>query len=328
MPIKDTDFLTATMVVRALERTLFDKERTARLCEARSDDEALRLLAECGYGTMQTMTAEGLEEALKTSRTELYEMLDKNLPGEYAVILDVFRVLTDYHNVKALIKGGESLMLDLGRVPVKELIVQYNEYAFARLPGALGDAARAARETLARTEDPQASDFSLDRACLAEMVTLAEASESSFLRGYVRLYIDVYNLRSLIRAQRIGKGPDYLRLILAPGGNAGLSGLAAALQSGAPVDELFSGGPLEKASEVGSAAARGEGSLTEFEKLCDNALISYARSARKIAFGEQPLIGYLLEREAEMTMLRTVIGGRLGGVPAEQIKERLRAAYG
>ncbi len=327
MPIKDTDFLTATMVVRALERTLFNKERTARLCEARSDDEALRLLAECGYGTMQALTAEGLEEALKMSRAGLYEMLSKHLQGDYAVMLDVFRVLTDYHNVKALIKGGENQqLLDLGRVPVKELIVQHNEYAFARLPGALGDAARGARETLARTEDPQAADFQLDTSCLREMLALAEKSDSGFLLGYVRLYIDVYNLRSLVRAQRIGKGADFLRLILAPGGNAPLSRLAAAQQSGTPIEELFSS--LAQAAEAGSLAARGEGSLTEFEKLCDNALITYARAARKIAFGEAPLIGYLLEREAEMTMLRTVIGGRLGGVPAEQIKERLRAAYG
>ncbi|MDR1669374.1 MAG: V-type ATPase subunit [Oscillospiraceae bacterium] len=328
MPIKDTDFLTATMVIRALERKLFDKERTARLCEARSDDEALRLLAECGYEAMPSLTAEGFEKALGASRRELYELLSANLPGEYAVILDVFRLLTDYHNIKSLIKGGESLLLDLGRVPVKELLVQYHEFAFTRLPGVMGEAARDARETLSRTGDPQASDFRLDRACLGEMRALAEASESAFLCGYVRLYTDVYNLRSLVRAQRIGKGPDYLRLILSPGGNVGLARLAAALQSGGAIEDLFSGGALAEAAEVGGPASRGEGSLTEFEKLCDDALLFYARSARAVAFGEQPLIGYLLEREAEMTMLRTVIGGRLGGVPVNQVKERLRAAYG
>ncbi|MDR1692616.1 MAG: V-type ATPase subunit [Oscillospiraceae bacterium] len=323
MPIQDTDFLTATMVVRALERKLFDRDRTARLCDARSDDEALRLLAECGY-EVPAMTVRGLEEALGKARKDVYRLLGESFQGGYAVILDVFRVLTDYHNVKAMIKGGGELLIDLGRIPVKELL----EADFIRLPGVIGKAARDAKELLIRTGDPQSSDFLLDRACLGEMLSLAEESESTFLLGYVRLYIDVYNLRSLVRAQRIGRGPDYVRLILAPGGSVGLTRLVSALQSGAQVGEVFSQTPLAAAAEAGVSASRGEGGLTAFEKLCDDALNRYARMGRAVAFGEQPLIGYLLEREAEMTMLRTVIGGRLGGVPSGQIKERLRAAYG
>lgn len=329
MPIRDTDFLTATMTVRAMERKLFDRERTARLCEARSDDEAMRLLAECGYETMTVMTLEGLYAALAVARAKLFSQLREWLPDDYAVILDVFRAPVDYHNVKVLLKseGNSRLLLEQGRCPVKELTELMRELAFSRMPGALGEAARLARDTLSRTGDPQLSDFLLDRACLAEMQALAAQSESAFLIRYIKLYTDNYNLRSMVRAQRIGKGPDYLRLILSPGGNVEFSRMTAVLQSGAPIDELFVGGELALAAAAGVSAARGEGSLTEFEKLCDDALIRVARSARAVAFGEAPLIGYLLERESEGTMLRTVIGGRLGGVPAPQIKERLRAAY-
>ncbi|MDR0292601.1 MAG: V-type ATPase subunit [Oscillospiraceae bacterium] len=331
MPVRDIDFLTSTMTVRALERTLFDRERTARLCDARSDEEVLRLLAECGYELSGALTAGGLYEALSATRTALYATLRDWLPDEAAAILDVFRIQADYHNVKVLIKtDGEKdqrLLLNIGRVPAGEMAEIAREAAFSRLPGALGDAARSARETLARTDDPQLSDFLLDRACLREMLAAADASQSVYLLGYVKIYIDSYNLRSLVRATRIGKGPDFLRLVLAPGGSVEPSRIAAALQGGGSLEELFAGGPLAAAAAAGVPAAKGEGSLTAFEKQCDDALMQYARKARAVPFGEAPLIGYLLEKEAEMTMLRTVVGGRLGGVPVHQIRERLRAAY-
>ncbi len=325
MPLKDTDFLTAAMTVRAPESTLFDRERTARLIEARGDDEVCRLLAEGGYEVSAPLTAEGLYKALAAAREKVFSQTAKWLPEGGSALLDTFRVPYDYHNIKVLLKGenSESLLVGMGRVSPQTLTEALRELVFSRLPGSLGEAAKQARETLDRTNDPQSVDFLLDKACIAEMREYARLSGSGFLREYMRLYTDAYNLRSAVRAARIGKGSD--ARMLAPGGHVEVTRLHAALQSGVPLADLFR--MFARAAEAGTAASRGEGPLTEFEKLCDDVLLDYARKARSVAFGEQPLIGYLLEREAESVMLRTVVGGRLGGVPARQIKERLRAAY-
>ena len=46
-----------------------------------------------------------------------------------------------------------------------------------------------------------------------------------------------------------------------------------------------------------------------------------------MAFGEHPLIGYLYAKENELTTIRIILTGRLAGLDAETIRERLRESY-
>jgi V/A-type H+-transporting ATPase subunit C len=58
----------------------------------------------------------------------------------------------------------------------------------------------------------------LDRAMFAQMLAMAEGSESEFLMGYIRLSVDLSNLRVVTRAANANKGYDYLRRAVSPGG--------------------------------------------------------------------------------------------------------------
>lgn len=329
--IRDTDYVTATMRIRALERSLFDHDRAERFLDARTDEEAIKVLAECGYEEMAAFTTSELDRVLSAAREELYRMVS-GMVRDMALV-DVFRVRYDYHNVKVLVKSeatGEDaagLLIPAGRIPLRELLDIFRGLSFTRLPPKLSGSVVEARELLARTGDPQRSDFHLDADCVREMTELAEETGSLFVRDYVRLYIDAANLRALVRAQRIGKGPDFLRHVLCPGGHVDVRRISALLLSGGDVTELFGGGALSAAAEAGNLARRGEGSLTFFEKKCDDALTAYIRGARYVPFGEQPVLSYLVARESEMIMIRTIAAGRMGGVPAEQIRERLRESY-
>ena len=49
--------------------------------------------------------------------------------------------------------------------------------------------------------------------------------------------------------------------------------------------------------------------------------------AKYVAFGEAPLVGYLAAKETEFTAVRIIMTGRLAGLPADIIRERLREAY-
>ena len=69
------------------------------------------------------------------------------------------------------------------------------------------------------------------------------------------------------------------------------------------------------------------GSLTAFEKACDDAVLRAAGAARRVPFGVEVALGYLAAKEAEWTAVRTVLSGRMAGVPAEALRERLREQY-
>ena len=213
-----------------------------------------------------------------------------------------------------------------GCVPASELAEGYQKEQLGGLSPRFQSAIREARETLAASHDPQLSDLALDRACYEEMAQLAQETGSAFLQGYVRLAVDVANLRAAVRVARIGKGSEFLSQVLLPGGSVSQRTLVAA--RGEELNALFQSGALAQAAELGAKAARpAGGSLTAFERECDNALTRYLGDARRVPFGVETVIAYLYAKEAELTAIRTILAGRRAGLDGAVIRERLRETY-
>ena len=74
------------------------------------------------------------------------------------------------------------------------------------------------------------------------------------------------------------------------------------------------------------AAAAGGGSLTAFEKACDEATDAYLAAARRTPFGEETVLCYLAAVENEITAIRIIMTGRQAGLSPEMIRSRLRNA--
>ena len=328
--LKDTEYLSISARVRAMENRLLTRERMERMVEARSDEDAAKVLLECGYGELPTLTPGALDELLAKARGAVFADLRASVPDPG--LLDVFQMKYDYHNAKVLIKAeamgndGARLLMDGGRYPRDKLADGYRRDDLRDLNDRFRRAIAEARELLASSGDPQRSDFVLDRAYFEEMAQAARDLGSDFLLGYVKLSIDVVNLRSVVRAARMNKGTEFLAQVLIPGGNVDVRALASA-KSG-DLESAFRAGRLAEAAALGASLASPEGgALTAFEKACDDAVTGYLAQARRIPFGEHPIIGYLYAREAEITAIRTIMSGRMAGLSGERIRERLREAY-
>lgn len=328
--IKDIDYLTISARVRALEASLLTRERMTRMLEAQSSDDAAKILQECGYPELSPLNAATIAQALGAEQEKVFHDLSTSVPEP--AILDVFRIKYDYHNVKVILKAqaagvpGDYLLMDMGRVPVRELQEKLNASDLRGIPPILQAAASEARDTLGTTKDPQLADFVLDRAYYEDMATLAKETESNFLSGYVRISVDAANLRTAVRTVRMGKNAEFLRDILFPGGNIDTTRVLTAASAGGSLAELFSLSPLKQAAEAGVAAISGE-RLTRFETLCDNAVVDYLKTAKYVAFGDAPVIAYLAAKESEFTAIRIILTGRLGGISSDIIQERLRDPY-
>ena len=120
---------------------------------------------------------------------------------------------------------------------------------------------------------------------------------------------------------------DFLRGVLFEGGDVDLGAiLKVSTDGGNGLAELYGPTRFQAAAEAGAEVLKG-GSLTEFEKLCDDAVGDYLAGAQMVPFGEAPLLGYLAARETEYTNLRILLLGRSTGLPADVIRSRLRASY-
>lgn len=329
--IKDTDYLAISTRIRAMENGLLTRERMEQVLEARSDDEAVKILQECGYPELDPTRPEAMDAALSAAREATLSDLGGGAPDPRYI--DIFKLKYDYHNVKAVLKADamhtdpDHMLMDMGRVPAAELKAAVQTGELDSLPPRLAAAVAEAKAVLDTTRDPQLSDIVLDRWCYQDMDDVAEATGSAFLHGYVKAQIDAANLRALVRTIRMGKNADFLRGVLFEGGDVDLGAiLKVSTDGGNGLAELYGPTRFQAAAEAGAEVLKG-GSLTEFEKLCDDAVGDYLAGAQMVPFGEAPLLGYLAARETEYTNLRILLLGRSAGLPADIIRSRLRASY-
>ena len=173
--------------------------------------------------------------------------------------------------------------------------------------------------------DLRMAELLLDRACYEEMSALASETGSTFLKDYVALQIDAVNLRTLVRARRMGCEDDVLAAAMLPGGHIPAGQLKGA--RGDHLSSLTHGTPLDSAGELAAKLLDSGGGLTEFERACDDALMSYLQRARRTPFGPEVVAGYLGAKEAEFTAVRTILSGKIAGIAAEDIRARLRMSY-
>ncbi|MGM9662261.1 MAG: V-type ATPase subunit [Oscillospiraceae bacterium] len=321
-------WLCVSAYVRALEARLLTAADYSRMIEANDTAEALRVLADHGYAVAEATQAD-LEEALRSAREELFAdfagfSMDERLP-------DLFRLRYDYHNAKVVLKSAaagvsaDRLLMEGGRVDKEELARIIREEEERLLPPIMEEAVREARTVISSTGDPRKGDFILDRACFAEMLKLAEALGSEYLVGYVRLMIDTENVKALLRVLRMCQGPELLAEAVLPGGTVDADTLLAAAQNGA-MTEPYQGTAVAPAVERIAQAIHG-GSVTAFEKACDDVLTHYLQGAALVSFGPEAVLAYIAAKEQELRNIRIIMSGRMAGLRAEKIRERMRESY-
>ena len=321
--IRTEDFLFTTGRIRSLERELLNHERMERMINAKTDDEALKILHDCGY--QEALSSEqDLEDALSRFRRELYSSLERYVP--VPAVINVFRLRYDFHNIKTAIKASArnydaaALYIDAGTVPIKLLLLSIPDGKNPAVPAEINEAIASASDLLARTSDPQLVDFLLDCAMFSCQAKTAHEAGSEFLSGYVALSADAANLRSVCRARKMGRGRDLLRFALSSEGTVATEKLLDVLPEALP--SLF----FSWLAPAAAAAAAGE-QMSSIDRLCDNALMAYIREAKFVTYGEQPAAAYLAARESEMTQIRIIMAGRSSGLSPEAIRERLRTSY-
>ncbi len=326
---KKEAYLFLSAMLRAREARMLTREKAERMLDAPSFEDCAKLLTDCGYEDFSQKKAPEIEAELAARRVNVFKELESMCPDKSLVAF--FRIKYDYHNAKVILKADaqglheSALLTASGRVSPEKLENAVREEHWQDIPKTFAKAVQEAGSILSRTANPQLADFTLDKACFAELSAAAEASGSSFLKGYAAILADSTNLRSAVRTLRMGKNSGYLREALVSGGKVDADRIAGC-GSGEALAELFGSSRLEKAAELGAQAAQG-GSMTGFELACDNAVNAYLREAKLVGYGEEPAIAYLAAVENEITAVRMILTGRLAGIAPQVIRERLRDLY-
>lgn len=322
--MKDTEYTFAVARIRANETHLLGKNEMEQLIAAPDLRSALQMLADQGWNTEDAL--EDPNEMLRQQATQMWSLLTEVAPdlGE----LSFLTAKNDFHNLKAALKSlvsdqsPEPYWMHPSSVPVELVWEAVSSRNFSRLPAQMQQPGQQAYDLLVRASDGQRADALLDRATLEAAKSRAEETGSEFAIRLAELLCATANLKIALRAAHTGRDERFLQDALCECETLRKSALIAA--AGRGVQEL-----TQYLSETAYAACvpAFEKSFASFEKWCDDVLMQQLDAARRVSFGLAPLIAYYVARDAEIKNIRILLSCKRLGIPADQIRERMREAY-
>ncbi len=327
------DYIFACARVRGNERNLLTREKLNVMIEARSMEDACKVLQEAGYGDGETISPLSYERVLEQETERVYDFINSIAPGSEEMA--IFRYPFDYHNLKVLLKAEflgispRGILMTGGTIAPDVMTMLVKERGYTAMTPHMRVAIEECVDTHARTKDPQCIDLICDRECYADICEVAEKSGNRFVRGYVALLIDTINLKTFVRAKKMNQPWSFFGNVYLPGGDIGEKVFVAGYDE--PFHQFaarLTPYALAGAAEGGGAGLKENGSFTSLEKLCDDALMRYIRDAKYISFGVEPLIAYVVAKQMEIKSVRIILMGRKAGIDGSLLRERVRETYG
>ena len=332
--MSENKYLYSVTRVRALETKLLDKAKIERMIEAKNADEIIKILNETEYGSSisEMKDIEDYESVLSKELSKTYELLREISP--VPELTNLFTLRYDIQNLKTLLKSSyldeenDGLLSDIGTISSQHLKKMVKEKDFSDLDPIIRECVEQVIGEFTVNPDPQLIDVTLDKCLYNLMYKIAKDNKSSFLMDYISTQIDLINIKSLIRVKAMGYGRDFLKKVILLNGK---------------LDYAFFNDIFDESMETLSdrlafkdyGKVVGEGisnyiktkSLTKFEKLSDDFIFELAKKGKYVAFGIEPLIGYLMAKENEVKIIRMIMVGKINEIPNELIRERLRDVY-
>jgi len=300
-----------------------------------------QLIAEPGLdGVMHRLTETPLGERLH--RPEELRHADRHAAEHYSDCLDEMRrvcpdpriadVLAlphDFVSLKNFVKRRQ-MKLDVGDGSPSRYGEETWDRLWAdlptRLPGCFREAAARGRAALgAAPERPEALDVAVDSVSLKALRESAEQLGNEFVTGYFRRYDTAKGVEMLWRA-RLQQAGEATERTIADGRCEEAVFRALLRMDEADWHEVLPvpmHGLGPGIHEPTKALAR----LRAFAKAADEWLMAYAREAKRVPFGPERVLGYLVGLEAELYNLKVAAAGRANDVPADLLEGRLRACY-
>ncbi|MEA4889462.1 MAG: V-type ATPase subunit [Clostridiaceae bacterium] len=339
--------------IRALEMQLLDTGHINRLLDARSPDESIRILTECGYPA-----AADPETVLKRERLASYALMQTLMPD--TGYMDTLMLFHDIQNLKVILKNlvpglpqespanhedtGElpdfgSGMADLAPSRLESFMQQPSLVRPAVLIRAIGDRQpdaipawiyQLAVKALRRYQssyDISDLDLLLDQNAYGEAHKRAAQLGNSFFSQYLQMRTDMINLDLLLRTRFLRSGEYYLEKALLPGGLFGPD-LVLALYRDNPesIAAFYARTPYQALAEQGESYGQ-RGSAARFSLQADNLIMDHIGKARRITSGPEVPLAYLIAREMEIKNIRIILTFQRNGLPMAEARDLIRKSY-
>lgn len=331
---KNEDFVEASAYLRVLEKRMLNSDSINRIIDAPNALEALRLITQnSNYDFNSLKRLNDYELVIHAELKKAYDLLYQI--SKHSEVVDIAAAKYDFHNIKVAMKAKYTktdmthLYSAFGAADSVVLAAYVKDPAAGQqLPAYVKEAVRAVETDFAETKDPQRIDIILDKLMFDRMIELGEIVGNDFIMHYLRLSIDYYNLKTMLRVKGMEKGTGFLQEAFVPGGLTDLKVMIVHYDK--TPEQLKTAFYYRYFGDLISAGIENyqkTGNFSLLEKLFDDSLIEETKKVKTIAFGPEILFAYLLSKENEARQIRIMVTGKNNGIKTDILRERLRDNY-
>jgi V/A-type H+-transporting ATPase subunit C len=315
---------------KAKELNLLTEERLHRIAEAKTVDDAVRVLNEAGYGGGTTVTVENFYDVIAEEEKEATEFIRKTAPK--GVGIECFFLRNDYHNLKVLMKSKYAGFSDM-----KDMVLPDGNYSFDELKdraenGKLGfvdvymaDAVKKIDKAFeADSGSPRFIDAEIDKALYREIsAILSDKNADKYIREYFVTFVDATNIGTMLRTMNIKGDFAFFEENFLEGGTLGLHSFRECGMDANKFSKFIETTSYKLFySKITDAA-----DLSEYETAKDDFLLKIFAVNKADLFSVAPIVGYYLAKLNEIKILRVVIICLKNNVAAGEMRKRMRALY-
>lgn len=330
----DLDYVHVSVALHIKEGKLLKADDFDRMAESQSADEALRYLSEKGYSFPDGLTDPlRFEDVLSSELAYVYadiKRITSVLADINPSLLSIFRLQYDFMNIKALLKGeildvdSNDMLSDCGNLSRNEMKSAFMNRDKDKLGSYICDAINESINAFPEKEDPQVIDLICDKYYFKAFIAEAEKSGFKFLKKYAEIKIDITNCISYLRTVSTGKSfAFYESDVFIEGGMP----VTFYKDKESKTKSEFLSGYKYTALEKFSLIPEDEISFVKLESVSDEIIGEFISDLRRVPFGAETVVSYLLSKEAEIKNTRIVMAGKLAGLSSDKIRERLRFSY-
>jgi V/A-type H+-transporting ATPase subunit C len=319
--------------LRSLENYFLPYTTLIRWSESPNIETFMKYVKDSVYGEVFT---EGnlykYETVLEDNVQALYDELMKIIPQDS--LIRIHRLSSDQNNIKMIYKAKMSgrevnweILSENGFYSPEDLFPIIEEKLYSKLHPALDKAMRNMDEEFKKTGNIQTAEFILDRAFNDLRLDLLEGPDYKNIADYYRTWIDLENIKNLLRAKRLDIDRAYVPHILLDHGTIDrffFENLYFS-QIGEIAEELIRGRYGEPLAD-GIRTVLEKRLYSQLEKSIDELLLAKVGTFRYAATGPEVVEGFIQRKMMEIKNLKIVFIGVLNGMDPDEIKGRVRNA--
>ncbi len=332
-----TNFAYISGLIRILETRLLNQNELERMIDAKSFQDAFRVMNELDYARFLDMAKnpQEFQKVLDADMLETKKLFLKTCP--YPWFLNIFWYRYDTHNIKTLLKAKlmgktkesvEHLLMDLGNISHTALA----DYIFDNQRVVLDPkeddfikkAITKATNKFKEHNNPQEIDFIIDRVFFQLALKIAKKSNVAFIVEYIQHLIDLSNIKLYFRLENWKtESPDKIGLLL----KGGTIPFNVFFFEEADFLAAMSRTIYKEVVDKGMEDIKEKDEFIRLENESENFIAEYIRKKRFEAIGPEVVMNYFHAKKNNAMVVRMVLIGKMNGVEPETIRKHVRTLY-